>query len=92
MNLDDIKNTVSEKISELTGQEVDLDAVVSDSKANLGDIKETVTSKAAELASEENTDGILDTVAGAVDSATGGKFADKIEAARDFLDSKLGDE
>ncbi|MDO5060788.1 MAG: antitoxin [Actinomycetaceae bacterium] len=91
MNLDDIKNTVSQKVTELTGQEVDLDAVVG-GQANLASVKDQVSAKVAELATEENTDGLLDKVAGAVDSATGGKFTDKIDAARDFIDSKLGDE
>lgn len=91
MNLDEIKNTVSQKVTELTGQEVDLDAVVG-GQANLASVKDQVSAKVAELATEENTDGLLDKVAGTVDSATGGKFTDKIDTARDFIDSKLGEE
>ncbi len=41
---------------------------------------------------EEKTDAALDKAAHAIDERTGGKHADKIDQARDFLDSKLGDE
>ena len=40
---------------------------------------------------EENTDGILDKVADAAKTATGGKFDDKIDAARDVVDDKIGE-
>ena len=42
------------------------------------------------LASEEKTDALLDKVADAANNLTGGKFADKIDAARDAADDKLG--
>lgn len=41
--------------------------------------------------SEENTDGVLDKVADAAKKATGGKFDDKIDAARDAADDKIGE-
>ncbi|MDO4790928.1 MAG: antitoxin [Buchananella hordeovulneris] len=64
---------------------------------NLDDIK----GKASELAAkagdmlpadkvEEVSDKVLDSVASAADKVTGGKFTDKIEAARDAVDKQLG--
>ena len=42
------------------------------------------------VTSEEKTDKVLDDIAGAANKATGGKFADKIDAARNAADDKLG--
>lgn len=44
------------------------------------------------LKDEAKTDSALDSVADAVKKATGGKFDDKIDAARGAADSKLGSE
>ena len=38
------------------------------------------------------SDKLLDGVAGAVDKATGGKFHDQVEGARDEADKKVGDQ
>lgn len=102
MNLDEIKKLVTEKVSELTGKELDADAALAQVKGldlealqglDLESVKSTVTNAVSGLQLDEaTTDGLLDKLAGVVDSATGGKFADKIDAARDFLDSKLGDQ
>ena len=43
------------------------------------------------MTSEDKTDKGLDDVAGAANKVTGGKFKDKIDAARDAADDKLGD-
>ena len=37
------------------------------------------------------SDKILDGIAGAADKATGGKYDDKIDGARDAADKRLGD-
>jgi hypothetical protein len=50
-------------------------------------VKDALHSEQAEGIS----DNILDKVAGAVDKATGGKFHDQIENARDEADKKVGD-
>ncbi|RFA20005.1 antitoxin [Subtercola boreus] len=51
--------------------------------------------KAKEFASsdkgEQVSDGALDRASDAADSATGGKFDDKIDGARDAADDKIGD-
>lgn len=44
------------------------------------------------LKDEAKTDSALDAVSGAVKKATGGKFDDKIDAARSAADKKLGSE
>ena len=67
---------------------------------DLGDVRKTaeeLTEKAegliqSTLKDEAKTDSALDSVAGAAKKATGGKFDDKIDAARDAADSKLGSE
>jgi hypothetical protein len=41
---------------------------------------------------EDISDKLLDSVAGAANKVTGGKFEDKIEGARDAADRKVGDE
>lgn len=51
---------------------------------------EDVKDKAGDLLNEENTDAALDQAAGLANKVTGGKFADKIDAARDAVDEKLG--
>lgn len=55
----------------------------------LDDIKKKVTGA---LSDEERTDAHLDKGADAINERTGGKHADKVSKAREFLDSKLGDE
>ncbi|MGO3797322.1 MAG: Rv0909 family putative TA system antitoxin, partial [Pauljensenia sp.] len=42
------------------------------------------------LKDEAKTDSVLDAVSGAAKKATGGKFDDKIAAARSAADEKLG--
>lgn len=42
------------------------------------------------VSSEDKTDKVLDDIAGAANKATGGKFADQIDSARDAADDKLG--
>lgn len=44
------------------------------------------------LKDEAKTDGALDAVAGAAKKASGGKFDDKVDAARAAADSKVGSE
>lgn len=44
------------------------------------------------LSDEKTTDAALDKAADAANKATGGKHADHVEKARDFGDSRLGDE
>lgn len=44
------------------------------------------------LKDEAKTDSALDSLAGAAKKATGGKFDDRIDAARNAADSKLGSE
>ncbi|QPL05594.1 MULTISPECIES: Rv0909 family putative TA system antitoxin [Actinomyces] len=39
---------------------------------------------------EELSDQVLDAAAGAAKKATGGKFGDQIDAARDTVDGKIG--
>lgn len=67
---------------------------------DLGDVRKTaeeLKEKAegliqSTLKDEAKTDSALDSVAGAAKKGTGGKFDDKIDAARDAADSKLGSE
>ncbi|GAA4674023.1 Rv0909 family putative TA system antitoxin [Frondihabitans cladoniiphilus] len=51
-------------------------------------VKDAVKSDKA----EEISDSILDSVAGAADKLTGGKFHDKIEEAKAQADKKIGNE
>lgn len=44
------------------------------------------------LRDEERTDSTLDKARDAVNKATGGRFAEHVEKARDFADDRLGDE
>ncbi|HLS14428.1 MAG TPA: antitoxin [Beutenbergiaceae bacterium] len=55
----------------------------------LDDIKKKVTGA---LSDEDRTDAHLDKGADAINKRTGGKHADRVSKAREFLDSKLGDE
>jgi len=55
----------------------------------LDDIKKKVTDA---LSDEDRTDAHLDKGADAINQRTGGKYADKVDKARDFLDDKVGDE
>ena len=41
---------------------------------------------------EDVSDKLLDSVAGAANKVTGGKFEDQIDGARDAADGKMGDE
>lgn len=67
---------------------------------DLGDIRTTaeeLKEKAeglvqSSLKDEAKTDSVLDSVAGAAKKATGGTYDDKIDAARNAADSKLGSE
>lgn len=58
--------------------------------------KDALAEKASEVkdavTSEEGTDNILNSVADAASKLTGGKLDGQIDAARDFLDGKLGSE
>lgn len=45
-----------------------------------------------QLKDEDKTDAVLDKAADAAKKATGGRFEDKIDEARDALDKKLGTE
>lgn len=56
---------------------------------DLNEAKEKVTGF---LKDEEKTDAALDKAAAAAKKATGGKFDDKIDSARDSADKKLGSE
>ena len=62
---------------------------------DLNDIKkqaEGLVGKAQELAKDETkTDSVLDAVADAAKKVTGGKFDDKIDAARNAADEKIGE-
>ncbi|MDO5672594.1 MAG: Rv0909 family putative TA system antitoxin [Actinomycetaceae bacterium] len=58
---------------------------------NLDDLKNKATEAVKDATSEENTDKVLDAVADAASKVTGGKLDDKIQAARDFVDEKIGD-
>ncbi|ROS58993.1 antitoxin protein of toxin-antitoxin system [Frigoribacterium sp. PhB160] len=53
-----------------------------------GKLQEALKSEKAEGVS----DSILDAVAGAADKATGGKYSDKIQQAKDQADKKIGNE
>lgn len=56
---------------------------------DLNEAKEKVTGF---FKDEEKTDAALDKAAAAAKKATGGKFDDKIDSARDSADKKLGSE
>lgn len=62
-----------------------------DLKGKAEELKDRATDAAKGMMSEENTDGLLDKVADAAKKATGGKFDDKIDAARDAADDKIGE-
>ena len=62
-----------------------------DLKGKAEELKDQATDAAKGMMTEENTDGILDKVADAAKTATGGKFDDKIDAARDVVDDKIGE-
>ncbi|KQO60392.1 antitoxin [Curtobacterium sp. Leaf261] len=51
-------------------------------------VKDALKSEKAENVSDD----LLDKVAGAVDKATGGKYHDQIENAKDQADKKIGNE
>lgn len=75
----DVAGEAKEKVSEAAGHAKEK---VSEAA---GKVKEAVTT-------EEGTDRILDKIEGAAKKVTGGKLDEKIDSARDYLDSKLGDE
>lgn len=62
---------------------------------DLNDMKitaEGLVEKAEELVTDEaTTDAVLDAAANAAKKVTGGKFDDKIDAARNVLDDKIGE-
>ena len=62
-----------------------------DLKGKAEELKDQATDAAKGMMSEENTDGLLDKVADAAKKVTGGKFDDKIDAARDAADDKIGE-
>lgn len=62
-----------------------------DLKGKAEELKDQAADAAKGMMSEENTDGVLDKVADAAKKATGGKFDDKIDAARDAADDKIGE-
>jgi hypothetical protein len=66
------------------------DDIAKKAQAFLGDekVKKALKNEKAEGIS----DSVLDSVAGAVDKATGGKYADKIDSARDQADKRVGNE
>lgn len=69
----------------------DLGKKAKDMAGDLGDKAKDVMEDAKEaVTSEEKTDKVLDGIAGAANKVTGGKFADKIDSARDAADDKLG--
>lgn len=53
-----------------------------------GKVQDALKSEKAEGMSDK----LLDAVSGAADKATGGKFHDQIENARDEADKKVGDQ
>lgn len=61
-----------------------------DLKGKAEELRDQATDATKSMMSEENTEGILDKVADAVKQATGGKFDDRIDVARDVADDKLG--
>lgn len=87
---------------DLTGKAKDLGDKAKDAAKDLGDkakdtakdlsdkAKDAVDTAKDAVTSEEKTDKVLDDIAGAANKATGGKFADKIDAARNAADDKLG--
>lgn len=62
---------------------------------DLNDMKitaEGLVEKAEELVTDEaTTDAVLDAAANAAKKVTGGKLDDKIDAARNVLDDKIGE-
>lgn len=62
---------------------------------DLNDMKSTaegLVEKAEELVTDEaTTDAVLDAAANAAKKVTGGKLDDKIDAARNVLDDKIGE-
>lgn len=79
-------------LEDLTDKAKDLGNKVKDAAADLGDkAKDAVESAKDAVTSEDKTDKVLDNIAGAANKVTGGKFEDKIDAARDAADDKLGD-
>jgi hypothetical protein len=67
-----------------------LDDVTGKAKEFLNDnkVKDALNSDKA----EEVSDSILDAVAGAADTITGGRFHDRIDEARDAADKKIGND
>lgn len=61
-----------------------------------GDFVKQNSDKVGEALKSEQAEGIsdkiLDGAAGLANKVTGGKFADKVEEARDAVDGKLGNE
>ena len=78
-------------LEDLTGKAKDLGDKAKGIAEDLGDkAKDAVDAAKDAVASEEKTDKVLDDITGAANKATGGKFADKIDASRNAADDKLG--
>ncbi|MDO4260134.1 MAG: antitoxin [Actinomycetaceae bacterium] len=57
---------------------------------DLGNLAGQAQDALKNVGTEENTDAVLDKVADAAKSATGGRFDEQIDAARAAADEKLG--
>lgn len=56
----------------------------------LDDLKNKADELLGSEKAESVSDAVLDKAAGAAKKATGGKFDDKVDAARDAVDGKIG--
>ncbi len=64
-------------------------AQTKENNVDLNNLKNTAKDA---LGDEKSTDAALDKVVDAINGTTSGKFADKVQQARDFADGRLGDE